>query len=116
MAEDDPFRRAEMAERALERQQARLHPDVDWGDRGSVREHCRDQARARRQETLDALAPERRCPSCREVKIRSRQWEVLRTYKLGRSELADRVRESAVGSLVAVCRSCAMRHFPLARG
>jgi hypothetical protein len=89
---------------------------IDWKDPDAVREYLRDAARARRERRLDAVCPTRTCPVCGEVKPNSRQLEVLKTFKLGTSSQAALARAAAVGSDVAVCKGCAMAHFPGARG
>lgn len=75
-----------------------VEPDeVVYGSKNSKGpNYLRDYRRERRGKMLDRLVPDRRCPVCKLVKLKSRQWIFL-----------DHVVRHRTG-LTIVCRSCAM--------
>ena len=74
-------------------------------------DYLREWRKNKRAEMLDLRVPDRRCPCCGRVKVKSRQWVVLDHVQLTRvKRLAAEGHEKAaiVARIGAVCRSCAM--------
>lgn len=79
---------------AEEYRERKYRQDVEWEDQEDRQEYFRGRRRGKRWAFLFKVAPELKCPSCNELKIRSREW-VIFEEKEGRRKVKK-----------AECRSC----------
>jgi len=76
-----------------------------YGEKGSKDPDYLKQWRLeRRMDKLDKLVPQRRCPLCGRIRLRSRQWVILGHNQ--KASLEEKFPE--VAGKGAVCRGCAM--------
>jgi len=72
-------------------------------------EYLKTWRHARRERLLAARVPTRTCPVCGKVKVKSRQWILLKHVQINRMKLlGDEVVVKARQAGV-LCRSCAMK-------
>jgi hypothetical protein len=78
------------------------------------REHCREKARERKLRLLDAMVPDRKCPTCGAVKLNPKSWVVMDRLLFAARRGEDVVRKllsRARGARCCCCKGCSMRHF-----
>lgn len=77
-------------------------------DLPEVRNRTKEWRQRERKRVLDRAVPDRRCPRCKQVKLRSRQWVILRHVQIEALKRLDSEWSAEARRKGVLCKGCKM--------